>query len=402
MNKLDHNKIIWDSVNKFETPQFLCFESILNKTVLKLKNMKSYIPIKHWYSFKTQPVQEYLLSVKKMDMSVEVVSEFEFLAALDCNFSPENILINGVGKWKWVKKINIKNLNYIFDSINDIKNISKLAKKLNWNIGIRLAVRSSRDPDEQIYSGQFGITKKEIPNAIKLLKSNSLTLDIIHFHCRTMVPDSTYYHEAINEIADICKDLNLNPKIIDIGGGLPVATTKYRSEFIENIDINDLSYNISKIIKEKIPSVERLWMENGRYLTASSSILILSILDIKDRNNTRYIICDGGRINHAIVSDWEYHQLITYSKKSSEEKKTCFSTICGPTCMAYDFLQRQQLPLDLEIGDLVVWYDAGAYHIPWETRFSGGLAPVIWCDNKNNLKLVRNRESFTNWWSQWI
>lgn len=402
MNKLDYDRYIWESVNRFNTPQFLCFESILNKTLLKLNSINSYIPIKHWYSFKTQPVKEYLLSVKKMGMSVEVVSEYEYLAALNCGFSPEDILINGAGKWKWIKKYNIKNLNYIFDSIYDIKNISKIAKKQNWNIGIRLTIKSSRDPDEQIYSGQFGLTKKELPCAIKILRNNFLIPNIIHFHCRTMIPNSSYYYEAINETAEFCKDLKLYPKIIDIGGGLPVSTTKYRSEKSDNIDINDFTYKISKFVKEKIPSVEKLWMENGRYLTASSSILILRILDIKDRNNTRYLICDGGRINHAMVSDWECHQLETYSKKSNKNKNTCFTTICGPTCMAYDFLQRQQLPLDLEIGDLVIWHDAGAYHIPWETRFSGGLAQVIWCDNKNNLKLIRYRESFKKWWGQWI
>jgi hypothetical protein len=44
--------------------------------------------------------------------------------------------------------------------------------------------------------------------------------------------------------------------------------------------------------------------------------------------------------------------------------------------------------------------DAGAYHLPWETRFSHGLATVLWHDGKS-VKTVRPREKFADWWGQW-
>jgi hypothetical protein len=53
------------------------------------------------------------------------------------------------------------------------------------------------------------------------------------------------------------------------------------------------------------------------------------------------------------------------------------------------------------MGDYIIWMNAGAYHIPWETRFSHGLANVIWCDNKGNMSLKRKMESFAKWWSNW-
>jgi hypothetical protein len=46
--------------------------------------------------------------------------------------------------------------------------------------------------------------------------------------------------------------------------------------------------------------------------------------------------------------------------------------------MAFDQLVRKPLPRSLKPGDALLWLDAGAYHLPWETRFSHGLAEIWW------------------------
>jgi diaminopimelate decarboxylase len=76
------------------------------------------------------------------------------------------------------------------------------------------------------------------------------------------------------------------------------------------------------------------------------------------------------------------------------------TAVCGPTCMAFDQLARIPLPRSLKAGDHLIWLDAGAYHLPWETRFSHGHAAVCWHDEQG-LQLVRERQSFENYWSQW-
>ena len=68
--------------------------------------------------------------------------------------------------------------------------------------------------------------------------------------------------------------------------------------------------------------------------------------------------------------------------------------------MAFDQLARMQLPRSLRAGDHLVWLEAGAYHIPWETRFSHGHAAVWWHDERG-LRPARERQSFEDFWSQW-
>jgi hypothetical protein len=52
------------------------------------------------------------------------------------------------------------------------------------------------------------------------------------------------------------------------------------------------------------------------------------------------------------------------------------------------------------MGDKLVWLEAGAYHLPWETRFSHGLAGVFWHE-QGKVRRVRANESFESWWGQW-
>jgi hypothetical protein len=68
--------------------------------------------------------------------------------------------------------------------------------------------------------------------------------------------------------------------------------------------------------------------------------------------------------------------------------------------MAFDQLGRVELPNNLKVGDVLLWTEAGAYHLPWETRFSHGLCEVWWAE-QDSLRLARRAEKFTEYWNQW-
>ena len=108
----------------------------------------------------------------------------------------------------------------------------------------------------------------------------------------------------------------------------------------------------------------------------------------------RQLICDGGRTMNALVATWEQHQLLLPGGRRGPRVPTA---VHGPTCMAFDRLARRPLPATLRPGDHLAWMDAGAYHLPWETRFSHGHAAVAWCAGER-IRLVRPPQAFAEWW----
>ena len=379
---------------KWPTPFYLAAWEPIEVALGDLERIAIQRPLRHWLSVKTQPLKPLLRLWAKRGWGAEVVSEYEFRAAIAEGFKPENILVNGVAKHTWLPRCAVPGLNVHVDSMAEASELASLAAQLNWRLGLRLHVGEEFDPDEPEFGGQFGMSRTEARGALDLFRGQGLAVLGLHFHLRSNVESADAFRRALSEAALFCDSAKWRPVYVDTGGGLPDPGVT------AGIDARYLS-DLGRVVDEfgrKLDSIEEVWMEHGRFVTGRSAVLVVRVCDSKLRPECRYLICDGGRTNHALVSDWEPHPLFVLPERGGPSVLT---TVSGPTCMAFDYLARLPLPNDVAIGDLVVWTHAGAYHLSWETRFSRGLCSVVWCAPGGELELVRDEESFDDWWGQW-
>jgi diaminopimelate decarboxylase len=284
-----------------------------------------------------------------------------------------------------------------FDSLDEVRELAKVARRLEWHTGIRLHVADEFDPDEPRFGGQFGLSADEARVALDILRAEGVAAESVQFHLRSNVEDVECYRRALSETARICQQLGLEPKYVDCGGGLPI----HYPEPGGRAQDREFVSAYMRILGDSLalyPALKEFWLENGRFITSRAGVLVVTVIDIKVRPDCRYLICDGGRTNHALASDWETHRILTIPQRAG---RSCLTTVCGPNCMAYDRLTRTELPEDIEIGDRLVWTDAGAYHLPWESRFSHGLANVVWYEEEHGSRLARPAEEFEQWWGVW-
>ncbi len=400
MNQQESPEFDWsataaEAAQQYGTPCYLfSWQSVLH-ALDALNALKSDIPIRHWLSLKSQPLRRLVQEWRSLNTGIEVVSEFELRAALSEGFSPQNVLVNGVGKHHWMKDIDVSGLRVHLDSLEEARRLAETAARLGWRVGLRFALRKQMDPDEPLFFTQFGLSPTEARTAAQMLRVAGVTLESAHFHLRSNVPVASEYAEALVEMALRCQEANFAPRFIDCGGGLPCPGDDLSRDAHPTFDMADFTEALCSGVRA-FAGVEEIWLENGRFVTGRAGVLVIRVIDIKERPECRYVICDGGRTNHALVSDWERHNVFSIPARSGRLR---LSTLCGPTCMAFDRLCRLDLADDVQIGDLLVWQNAGAYHIPWETRFSYGLAPVVWIDSNGSMSLVRQRESFKEWWN---
>jgi diaminopimelate decarboxylase len=356
------------------------------------------ITVRHWLSCKTQPVAPLLRWWHEQGMPIEVVSEFELRAALAEGFAPENILLNGPAKHSWLPQFKLRGLSVNFDSPAELAVLLPLAKEFNWRCGVRLNTSEEFDPETPQFPTQFGFTPDEAATAIKKILRAKVRLETVHFHLRTNLSSAQIYSRAIAEVAEVCRAAKFSPLHLDIGGGLPVRHVLTRGGKVFDGEFGLRSF--AEMLRQSaklFPGLREIWLENGRWMSAGSGALAVKILDMKERRGLRQLICDGGRTMNALTSLWEQHRILTMPERSGAETLTA---IHGPTCMAFDQLARIPLPRSLRAGDHIVWLEAGAYHIPWETRFSHGHAAVWWHDEAG-LRLVRERQGFEDFWNQW-
>jgi diaminopimelate decarboxylase len=396
---LDWEHLVRTATERWETPFFISAWPPVLDALGDLSGLSLPIPVRHWLSIKTHPVSPLLRAWRESGLGVEVVSQYELMAALKAGFHPSNIIVNGVSKHRWLSGVRNEGLIVHFDSLEEVSQLSVQAEHLNWRVGLRLHVSEEHDPDETHFGGQFGLTLDEAAEATTILGSQGVRINSIHFHLRTNVTEPSSYVSALEETAQFCHRFDLRPSVFDCGGGFPARHCANLQIFggIEEY-LSQIRSGFTRVLST-MPSVKEIWFENGRFVTGESAVLVVQVKDIKLRAECRYLICDGGRTNHAFVSDWEHHSIFTLPSRSGP---TTYTTICGPTCMAYDRLARLVLPEDVNIGDYVVWAEAGAYHLPWETTFSHGRASLLWSYDGVSLHQARPPESFEQWWGLWV
>jgi diaminopimelate decarboxylase len=440
-----------------DTPCFVMSERILRGSMAKLQGLASSVPLRHWLSLKTQPVPRLVEEALKCGFGVEVVSEFELDAALRSGVPPARLLVNGVGKQHWLLKHRVHNLTVHFDSLAEVRELAYAAKALEWRVGLRCAIpqahagHTGREPTEW---DQFGMTREELqiaaappansyrtyqpsnfvrvsvpanwnavaanarsvtyapdggasttpcprntPAGTPLLTEADTTIAGLHFHLHTNVQQASDYRRAVESVVEAAETARIELEYIDIGGGLPSAGEASGSGLsaASTFDFEEFG-DVLQSIPSIAPSVREIWLENGRFLTGSAGALVVTVLDKKERGGWTYLICDGGRTNHARLAATETHDLVLDPQREGPLKQTI---VCGPTCGAVDRLGCWMLPESLAPGHRIIWLNAGAYHIPLETRFSFGLAPLVWFDEKDRPEVLRERETPSQWWNQW-
>jgi diaminopimelate decarboxylase len=380
------------------TPFYLFSAEPVAEALARLESLDFGRPAVHWLSTKTQPLPPLLRWWRAQGRPAEVVSEFEFRLAREAGFDTEAILVNGPAKHRWLPSLSAPGLRVNFDSARELDELLPLAKRDRWRIGLRLCTAEEFDPETPQFPTQFGFTPDEAMVAAQRLKRAGLTVETLHFHLRTNVAEAGCYTRALNEVATFSTAAGLAPRHLDLGGGLPPrhALSRGGKRLDAGFSLEQFALTVRRAMK-KFPSVGQVWLENGRFLSAASGVLVVRVLDVKERRGLRQLICDGGRTLNALVSVWEQHELRPLTTRRGPAVLTA---VHGPTCMAFDQLARKPLPASLQPGDPLVWFDAGAYHLPWETRFSHGLAEVWWHEGET-LRRVRAGDGFEISQSAW-
>jgi len=153
------------------TTPFYVFSIVpVRQALAELDTQFGHLPVRHWLSCKTQPLRPLLQWWQRQGRPIEVVSEFEFRAALAEGFAPGRILVNGPAKHRWLPRVARRGLRVNFDSPSEAKQLAPLARRLGWICGIRLLTREEfesgitrlRDP-VRIHTGRGrrGIEKVE-------------------------------------------------------------------------------------------------------------------------------------------------------------------------------------------------------------------------------------------------
>jgi ornithine decarboxylase len=383
--------LVWEervsrAVERVGTPCYVSAFQPVAEALQRLDAVSTPVPLRPWLSYKTHPLPALAAQWLQTGFGVEVVSEAELNAMLQLGCSADQILVNGVAKHTWLAPYAIDRLRVHFDSLREVELLAGVAVQHRWRVGVRVQAPDERDARDPQFNGQFGMLPAEAVTALRRLSGIGADIQSIHFHLGQRRHEPAAYERGVERAADVCDEAGVAPRFVDVGGGLPPPHDSAIAAMLDGLSA------AAQTAALRFGQLREIWVENGRFISEDSTVLAIRVVDIKLREECRYVICDGGRTNHALAADAHPHSLMTLPLRGGPETLT---TVCGPTCMTDDRLGRWMLPESIAIGDVLVWLEAGAYHLPWETRFSHGLCPVVWFDASEQMTVARPRETLT-------
>jgi len=236
---------------------------------------------------------------KKYDYGLEAGSKAELFLAMTYNKIGAPITINGFKDKEMIhiafiaKKMG-HDVTLTIEGINELKTILEVKKETTLelpNIGLRLRLFNAGGGAWAKSGGidsKFGLSSTEILDAFDILKQESAidALSMIHFHIGSALNSIQPLKKALKESGHIYAALkNLgasNLKTINIGGGLNVEYSAYKrtAQYELQEFANDVIFTLKNIAKQKNVEEPDIFTESGRFIAASSCVLITPVLEL--------------------------------------------------------------------------------------------------------------------------
>ncbi len=212
---------------------------------------------------------------------------------------------------------------------------------------------------------QFGLDKTEIEGILAEYRDSSC-LDIrgIQYFSGTQKASIKRLKRELTSVDLFLETLHgkygYQAKELELGPGFPVSYFQG-----EPFDEESFLWQFSHLLNE-MKFRGAITIELGRSIAASCGKYFTKIVDLKRNHSENYAIVDGGMhqlvyygqfmaMKHPFVRHWSSH--------TAAEAKEQEWNICGSLCTANDILMKKVPLKNLQIGDILLFENTGAYCI---------------------------------------
>ena len=357
---------------KHGTPLFVVDHDALRRNYA---TFKKHLPrVQAYYAVKANPDPAIVKTLYKAGASFDVASMPEFMIVYEYI---KDMPARQRQDWIWDKIIyanpikaneTLQELNQYrplvtYDNYEEIKKIKKYAPLAG--LALRLKVPNTGAMVE--LSSKFGASPGEAVDMILAADKAGLVVEGLSFHVGSQTTNFQNYVAAINLAANLFKEAKdrgyTKMNLLDIGGGFPAPYDDTVKPFRELASI------INRELDRLFPKNIQILAEPGRFLCATAATAVSKIIGKAVREGKLcYYVNDGvyHTFSGVIFDHCHYHM------KSFKRGPTQICSVFGPTCDALDVVSMaEELPGDLQLGDLLYSEQIGAYSHASSTYFNG-------------------------------
>lgn len=366
-------KQMQDLARKHGTPLFIVDHDEIRRNYAQFKK---YLPrVQAYYAVKAEPLPEIVRTLYKAGASFDVASMPEFMLVHENIKKMPNkqrlawiwdkiIYANPIKPIETLKELDQYRPLVTYDNLEEIYKVKKHAP----HAGMVLRIRVPNTGAQVELSSKFGAAPGEAVDLILEAVKQGLGVEGLSFHVGSQTTNFDNFVQAINMAADIFAEAKARGydkmNLLDIGGGFPAPYDASVKPFKE------LATKINAELDRLFPKEIEILAEPGRFMIATSATSVVRINGKAVRDGkTCYYVDDGAYHTYSgIIFDHQHCHMYSFRKG----KKTEICGVFGPTCDALDVISpSENLPTDLETGELMYSPNMGAYSHASSTWFNG-------------------------------
>ena len=331
-------------------------------------------------------------------LSVDVASGGELRMALAAGFDPGRIHLHGNNK-------SIDELRYaidsgvgqiIVDSLDEIARLEQLLDRpqrvlIRITPGIRASTHSYVQTGQEDSKFGFGLADGLAEQAVGAVRAAShLELVGLHAHIGSQIFELEPFTRAIEVLADFTRTVDLQPELLNIGGGLGIA-------YLDG----DRPPSIDEYVAVKVAGVQRVFdsqprilIEPGRALVGNAGVTAYRVGTIKEIPGVRtYVAVDGGMSDNLRPMLYGSRYEAVIADRAGDAPDTS-ATIAGMHCESGDVLVEDAMLAAPRVGDVLVTPATGAYGYAMANNYNGvPRPPVVFCRD-GDARVVVRRETW--------
>jgi ornithine decarboxylase len=335
------------------TPMLLLSKSEIRQNV---RNLRSALPrAEVYYAVKSNNHQVILQEVFAEGGNFDVCSAGEFEAVQRTGVKPKTLVhthpIKTVDEFDRAVAAGIE--TFVVDNPDEVRKFSRYTdKKLKVLIRYRIHVNTTAVVNLQY---KFGCLVDDVLPLAQLIREAGHQFHGLSFHIGSQCIFAENYLRAIDAAELLIRELKDNgftTSVLDIGGGFPVP-------YVEPVpDIDEFCAPIGEALDRQIPGNIRILCEPGRFISASTTTLVCSVIGKSERDGKMWYYLDDGLYSTFSGIVFDHCQYPVVTSKVGEEM---LSVLSGPTCDSFDVMYDGLMIPEHAIGDVMIFPYTGAY-----------------------------------------
>ena len=308
------------------------------------------------YSAKANPRPDLLAAAAAAGCGLEVASSGELAALAAAGADPSEAVLVGPAKTDALlaEAVRIGVGTIVVEGERELRRLEGIAVR-PLDVLLRLSLTGARG-SLRMSGHQFGMGRDEVLACRKLLaESSTLTMAGYHGYLASQLlrADDVVHNWAL--VTDAVSELGAWPRQIDYGGGFGIPMLRAD----EPLDLDRLAQLLTEALPTDGPE---MLFESGRFLVGPAGALVCGVVDTKVIDGRRFVLLDGGMNASGLFGGANAQRGLAFTvmRDGTVLDGGDRSTLCGPLCTPMDLLAAG-VPCAAEPGDLVVWWQMGAY-----------------------------------------